>query len=54
MDGVQLSLAPDDAPLDVEFEFSDFDEPQAGDYYYVRVRQVGGGLALASPWRVSQ
>ncbi len=54
VDGAQFSLVPDDAPLELEFEFSDFDEPQAGDYYYVRVRQVGGGLALASPWRVGQ
>lgn len=52
MDAFSLSLVPDDAALDLDFEFADLSQPQAGDYYYLRVRQVGGGLALGSPWRV--
>jgi hypothetical protein len=52
MDAFSLSLVPDDAALDLDFEFTDLSQPQAGDYYYVRVRQVGGGLALGSPWRI--
>jgi hypothetical protein len=49
---VSLVIVPDDAALDLDFEFTDLDEPEIGDYYYLRVRQVGGGLAFTSPWRI--
>ena len=40
------------APMDQTFEFVDNDDPQHGDYYYLRVRQLDGGLAWSSPWWV--
>ncbi len=35
--------------LDREFNFVDRDDPHDGDYYYVRITQVDGGLAWSSP-----
>jgi hypothetical protein len=52
VDSIGLAIVPDDAALDLEFEFKDLGAAEAGDYYYLRVRQVGGGLAFSSPWRV--
>ena len=49
---LKLSIVPGDAALDLDFEFRDIAEPNVGDYYYIRVKQVGGGLAFTSPWRV--
>ncbi len=52
MDAFSVALVPDDAALDLDFEFSDLEQPRPGDYYYLRVRQVGGGMAFSSPWRI--
>jgi len=49
---ISLAIVPSDAALDLDFEFRDFVPPEAGDYYYLRVRQVGGGMAFTSPWRI--
>jgi hypothetical protein len=51
-DSIRLAIVPDAAALDLDFEFKDLDSPEVGDYYYLRVRQVGGGMAFTSPWRV--
>jgi hypothetical protein len=51
-DAIRLTLVPDEAALDLDFEFKDLDPRAVGDYYYIRVRQVGGGMAFSSPWRI--
>lgn len=38
-----------DAPLDQAFEFIDEEGTRQGDYYFVRVMQLDGGIAWASP-----
>ena len=38
-----------ESKLDHEFEFTDADDPRQGDYYFVRVRQLDGGMAWSSP-----
>jgi hypothetical protein len=48
-DRVVVQLVPDDAPLDQDFEYVDLDDPEPGDYYYLRVRQSDGGMAWSSP-----
>jgi hypothetical protein len=53
-DGIHLQLVPADAALDQEFSYADVGETTAGDYYYVRVRQVDGALAWSSPWWVEE
>ena len=35
--------------LDQKFEFVDSDSPKPGDYYFVRVKQLDGGMAWSSP-----
>jgi hypothetical protein len=52
-DWVEVAIVPGDAALDLEFEFADLGALEPGDYYYLRVRQVGGGMAFSSPWRVT-
>lgn len=37
---------------DRTFEFTDESAPKSGDYYYLRIRQVDGGMAWSSPWWV--
>ncbi len=48
-DGVTLRQIIRDGPRDVEFVYTDEREPQEGDYYYVRVRQVNDAMAWSSP-----
>ncbi len=40
--------------LDRSFVFEDKVEAKAGDYYYLRVRQVDGGLAFSSPFWIGE
>ena len=35
--------------MDVEFEYTDTESAEEGDYYYVRVTQLDGGMAWSSP-----
>ena len=48
-DGLTLRHIIRDGQRDVEFSYTDSDEPQEGDYYYVRVRQVNDAMAWSSP-----
>jgi len=52
LDTIKVQLLPGDAALDQEFEYTDCSDQEAGDYYYVRVRQVDGSMAWSSPWWV--
>ena len=57
-------LAADESPALLEgdwphekvvlIEFEDLDGRAAGDYYYVRVQQLDGGLAFTSPFWVGR
>jgi len=49
VDRLEVQLLPAHGTLDDEFRYLDRDNPQPGDYYYVRVRQVDGGMAWSSP-----
>lgn len=40
--------------LQQQFEFVDDSPAQEGDYYYLRVRQIDGGMAWSSPWWLGQ
>ena len=53
-DTVSLAVIAPNGPMDQEFEFTDLDSPNPGDYYYVRVRQLDGGRAWSSPFWVGQ
>ena len=48
-DGLTLRQVIRDGPRDVEFTYTDEREPQEGDDYYVRVRQVNDAMAWSSP-----
>jgi hypothetical protein len=48
-DTVMLRRIRTDAPLDHEFGFTDEKDARIGDYYFVRVTQLDGGVAWASP-----
>jgi hypothetical protein len=52
VDRVRLQLEPGDSALDQEFHYTDLGDTSAGDYYYLRVRQVDGSMAWSSPWWV--
>lgn len=51
-DELSLNLIDPAAPMDQTFRFEDSTEPRHGDYYYLRVRQLDGGLAWSSPFWV--
>ena len=51
-DALALQLVASNGPMDQEFRYVDQDEPRAGDYYYLRVRQVDGAVAWSSPFWV--
>ena len=36
-------------PMDVQFDYTDAESPEQGDYYYVRATQIDGGMAWSSP-----
>lgn len=51
-DRMELRIVNPHAPLDQSFEYVDEGPKDQGDYYYVRVRQLDGGLAWSSPFWV--
>ena len=53
-DALSLQIVPEGGALDQEFRYTDQDDPKAGDYYYVRVRQVDGAMAWSSPFWVGE
>ena len=48
-DGITLRHIIRDGERDVAFSYTDAREPQEGDYYYIRVRQVNDAMAWSSP-----
>jgi hypothetical protein len=50
VDRISAQLVPDRTSLDQEFSWVDRGDVRAGDYYYVRVRQVDGSTAWSSPF----
>ncbi len=51
-DALSVQVIPSGGALDRDFTYTDRDSPQAGDYYYLRVRQVDGAMAWSSPFWV--
>ena len=51
-DRITLTIVDPEAPMVQDFEFTDTENLQHGDWYYVRVRQLDGALAWSSPWWV--
>jgi hypothetical protein len=54
IDRISAQLVPANAALDQSFEWSDAGSAAPGDYYYLRVLQVDGGMAWSSPWWVGE
>ena len=48
-DSVSLELVGSSQPMEAEVEFTDTGEVRPGDYYYVRIDQLDGARAYASP-----
>jgi hypothetical protein len=48
-DRVEIELIDPDGPLDLDFELADVEDPQQGDYYFVRLVQLDGAQAWSSP-----
>lgn len=46
---VECDLVDPKGPMDVSFSYEDRDEPEPGDYYYLRVMQLDGHVAWTSP-----
>jgi hypothetical protein len=53
-DRITLEVIDPDGALDMDFEFTDLENPRSGDYYYVRVTQLDGGRAWSSPFWVGE
>ena len=51
-DALTVQVVPSGAALDQDFSYTDRDEPEAGAYYYLRVRQLDGAVAWSSPFWV--
>jgi hypothetical protein len=49
VDRVEAQVVDADGPLDQDLEWSDLGERRAGDWYYMRVRQIDGSMAWSSP-----
>ena len=53
-DALAVQVVSDQGDVDQDFRYVDLDNPQPGDYYYVRVRQVDGAMAWSSPFWVGE
>jgi hypothetical protein len=53
-DRIELEIVDPDGAMDREVEFTDLSGMAPGDYYYVRVTQLDGGLAFSSPFWVGR
>ena len=53
-DRIELEIVDPTGAMDREVEFTDLDGAAPGDYYYVRVTQLDGGLAFSSPFWVGR
>ncbi len=49
-DRVRIQLVDPEASMDRELQFTDMEDPESGDYYYVRLTQLDGGQAWSSPF----
>jgi hypothetical protein len=49
IDSITVQLINREAPMDGQFDYADADNPQPGDYYYLRVTQLDGARAWSSP-----
>jgi hypothetical protein len=54
VDRVTLEAVDPNGALDMDFEYTDLEDPQPGDYYYVRVTQLDGGRAWSSPFWIGE
>jgi len=50
VDRVTLETVDPDGALDMDFSYTDLENPRSGDYYYLRVTQLDGGRAWSSPF----
>jgi hypothetical protein len=48
-DSIALRRVSGDGPRDLEFVYTDDDDPRQGDYYYVRVKQADDARAWSTP-----
>jgi hypothetical protein len=53
-DRITLEVIDPDGALDMDFEFTDLENPRPGDYYYLRITQLDGGRAWSSPFWVGE
>jgi hypothetical protein len=53
-DRVTIEIVDRDAAVDRDFEYTDMEGVQPGDYYYVRVTQLDSGKAWSSPFWVGE
>ena len=53
-DALSVQLVPSGGALDQDFTYTDRDNPQPGDYYYLRMRQIDGAMAWSSPFWVGR
>ncbi len=53
-DALSLQLVASGGALDQHFRYTDRDDPEPGDYYYLRVRQRDGAMAWSSPFWVGE
>ncbi len=49
-DALSVQLVHSAGALDQDFTYTDRDDPEPGDYYYLRVRQIDGAMAWSSPF----
>jgi hypothetical protein len=54
VDRVTLEAVDPDGALDMDFEYTDLEDPEPGDYYYIRVTQLDGGRAWSSPFWIGE
>ena len=46
---VEFEMVRENGPMDIDFDYEDREQPQPGDYYYMRMEQLDGNEGWASP-----
>ncbi len=46
---VEFEMVRENGPMDIDFDYEDREQPQPGDYYYLRMEQLDGNEGWASP-----
>ncbi len=54
VDRVVVQVVDPEAPMDRELRYTDLEDTESGDYYYLRVGQLDGGMAFSSPFWVGE